>query len=570
MKRSGIRLSTLILAVVLALLIISTSVLTALYTVSYRDTLSDTSAITSRQTTSQLSGLIHNYFSDVSQLEELLEETLQSDTESREELFSALLKIRPDVVAISTYSADGELMDCYSASAEPRKVISLNLSFDAELAAHNPEGYISAPHVISFLEGSYPWAVTFLYPVDTSAGERWLAMDISFTTLSEYIDGAGIGQHGYCFLMDGEGNIVYHPQQQLIYFSLKEENTSPLVGISDSSVKLGDLLYTVVSVEGSSWRVVGVNYLEESISAETRSLQRSLIPIGALILISAAALSLHVAGTLARPLQELGDAMGRFEKNADGFTFSPVSGFREANQLSDSFDHMVRRIQQLMARVRAEETSLRKTELKALQAQINPHFLYNTLDSITWMCEDGKVPEAIRMTNALARLFRVSISKGHELIPVSSELKHAESYLEIQSERYAGQFTYRFEVDESCKDLFCNKITLQPFIENAINHGLNGLVEEGQITIGVHTEDNCLIMTVEDNGIGMPPEALEAVMNRSDDDAGIGIKNVDDRLKIYFGNTYGVTLFSEPEAGTRVIIRMPILTREQVREYENR
>lgn len=118
-----------------------------------------------------------------------------------------------------------------------------------------------------------------------------------------------------------------------------------------------------------------------------------------------------------------------------------------------------------MSTVREEEVNLRKTELKALQAQINPHFLYNTLDSIAWMCEQGRNADAVKMVHALARLFRISISKGHELIPISKEIEHAESYLQIQKYRYKNQFTYQFDVDPDCLDYYCNKITLQPSLK---------------------------------------------------------------------------------------------------------
>ena len=201
--------------------------------------------------------------------------------------------------------------------------------------------------------------------------------------------------------------------------------------------------------------------------------------------------------------------------------------------------------------------NLRKTELKALQAQINPHFLYNTLDSISWMCEQGKNKEAVVMVNALAQLFRISISKGHELIPIRNEVQHAKSYLQIQSVRYKDQFSYRFAVDESCLDYLCNKITLQPIIENAIYHGINGLVEKGRIVIRIASSGDDILATVEDNGVGMEPEQIEAIFKRSDNKAGIGIKNVNDRLKIWFGDAYGITIESEPDHGTRVIVRMP-------------
>ena len=237
-------------------------------------------------------------------------------------------------------------------------------------------------------------------------------------------------------------------------------------------------------------------------------------------------------------------------------------------ELSGSFRHMVLRIQQLMSTVREEEINLRKTELKALQAQINPHFLYNTLDSIAWMCEQGRNADAVKMVHALARLFRISISKGHELIPISKEIQHAESYLQIQKYRYKNQFTYEFDVDPACLDYYCNKITLQPIIENAINHGLDLLVEEGRITVQVRQDGEDIVFTVRDNGVGMSRELIESILEQGPKDrTGIGIRNVNDRLQIYFGKQYGLHITSEPDVGTCVEIRMPKI---QEGEYEDK
>ena len=171
------------------------------------------------------------------------------------------------------------------------------------------------------------------------------------------------------------------------------------------------------------------------------------------------------------------------------------------------------------------------------------------------------------MVGALARLFRISISKGHELIPIRSEVQHAQSYLQIQSVRYKEQFSYKFDVDEDCLDFLCNKITLQPLIENAICHGINGLVDEGEIRIGVRAEGEDILLSVADNGVGMEPEQAAAILqDRSDRKSGIGLKNVNDRLKIWFGDRYGLTISSVPDEGTTITVRMPKVREEA--EYE--
>ena len=174
------------------------------------------------------------------------------------------------------------------------------------------------------------------------------------------------------------------------------------------------------------------------------------------------------------------------------------------------------------------------------------------------MCEQGRNAEAVKMVHALARLFRISISKGHELIPIAKEIEHAESYLQIQKYRYKNQFTYAFDVDQACLGYYCNKITLQPIIENAINHGLDLMVDEGHIDVRVYQEGEDIVFTVRDNGVGMSQELVDSLLNRTATDrTGIGIKNVDDRLKIYFGKDYGLRITSELDVGTCVEIRMP-------------
>ena len=169
---------------------------------------------------------------------------------------------------------------------------------------------------------------------------------------------------------------------------------------------------------------------------------------------------------------------------------------------------------------------------------------------------------------ALAKLFRISISHGNEFITISDELKHAESYLIIQSYRYKNQFTYSFDVDKSVLDCMCNKITIQPFIENAIYHGLDRMVDEGEIKIIVERRGKDIAIIVKDNGLGMTEEQCKAVLQKGRSDSkGIGVKNVDDRLKIYFGEEYGITIDSELDVGTTVTIKIPKIEKGYENEY---
>lgn len=540
----------------------------ALFLDRYRSAMVQSAQTSSAQAVSQVSNTVGSYLSDMDQAMRLVEQSVSESGESRDRLLAAFLKFRPDVVAVTSYSADGELLDCWSPDREPKENILQNLSFDLDMARATGGSFMTAPHVETIFEGYYPWVVTMTAPLEGGGEAAWVSLDLSFSGISSYIKNVSIGQRGYCFLMDDAGNIIYHPQQQLLYAGLKSEDTEALAALEDGAYADDTVIYSVASVGESGWRAVGVSYVDELVNRNVNDMIRLSLWLAVVVLAVAVLTSWLLSRLIGKPLRGLASAMESFESDADHFTYRPVGGTREVQELSDSFEHMVLRIQELMTTVREEEVNLRKTELKALQAQINPHFLYNTLDSIAWMCEQGRNADAVKMVHALARLFRISISRGHELIPIAKELEHAESYLQIQMYRYKNQFTYTFDVDPDCLGYYCNKITLQPIIENSINHGLDLMVDEGRIDVRVRFDGDDIVFSVQDNGVGMSPEQLEAIMQHGPTDrTGIGIKNVNDRLKIYFGRSYGLSITSEPDVGTCVEIRMP---RNREGDYETK
>lgn len=556
--RTGLRITTILVTMVVGTVAIILLCCILLFLDRYRSAMVQSARTSSSQAVSQVSNTVGSYLRDMGQAMELVEQSVSESGESRDWLLAAFLKYRPDVVAVTSYSAGGELLDCWSPGREPRENIFQNLSFDLSAARESEGAYMTAPHVETIFEGYYPWVVTMTAPLEGGGEAAWVSLDISFSSISSYLKNVSIGQRGYCFLMDREGNIVYHPQQQLLYAGLKSEDTEALAALEDGDYADDTVIYCLASVEGSDWRAVGVSYVDELVNRNVNDMIRLSCLLAVVVLGAALLTSWLLFRFLGRPLRGLASAMESFESDADHFAHKPVGGTREVQELSDSFEHMVLRIQELMTTVREEEINLRKTELKALQAQINPHFLYNTLDSIAWMCEQGRNADAVRMVHALARLFRISISRGHELIPIAKEIEHAESYLQIQMYRYKNQFTYDFDVDPDCLGYYCNKITLQPIIENSINHGLDLMVDEGRIDVLVRQDGDDIVFSVRDNGVGMSEEQIEAIMQHGPTDrTGIGIKNVNDRLKIYFGKSYGLHITSEPDVGTCVEIRMP-------------
>lgn len=563
----GISLTTIMTTTIVLIVLLVCSVSVGTYFRIYRASIELNTVTGSEQAVAQVQVMVEQYMEDIDEIMEMIRVNMEKEENDKNEIFSNLIEIRSDVVAITVYDSCGGLVRCWlGEEGRLKERVLKNLSY-MELPEGSKELYISKPHVESLTKDSYPWVVTIAQRMLDNKGDSvQVCMDIRFSQIANYVDNVGIGQHGYCFIMDEDGNLIYHPQQQLINAGLKEEDAQNIRGMEEGSFQGENVIYTVHALSSGSWRIVGVSYVDEMITNKLDNMLRIVVFILSFVLLAAFFVGFFSSKLISNPANELAGAMREFEKDAENFEFCKVNGTREITSLSDSFGHMVVQIQNLMEQVRKEEVSLRKTELNALQAQINPHFLYNTLDSIAWMCEEGRTQEAIRMVNSLARLFRISISRGHELITIEKECQHAESYLQIQKYRYKNKFTYRFEVEPGCLEYLCNKITLQPIIENAIYHGLD-MSDEGEIRIGVKSQGDDILMFVEDNGVGMEKERCEEILHKEvSDKAGIGIKNVNDRIKIYFGERYGLTILSEPDVGTRVEIQMPKILEESYEE----
>lgn len=557
-RKEGYSLSVIMTVMVVGIVLTAFTAGLLVFVAVYNNSIRNNTITASEQAVTQVTNTVSDYTKNMKELMELLQGYYRGEPEERDTAIDTLITTRNDVVAVTCYDEEGTLVESWAGNRQLKKDVFQNLSFDPEQKYEKGKISISKPHVETLLADYYPWVVSMKQPIETKDGQKSIVvMDFRFSQIADFVDEVGIGPHGYCFIMDQDGNMVYHPQQQLIFSGLKEENLELLKDRPDGYLEQSDVIYTIQTMEDSGWRVVGVSYVDELITQRVQNVVAILLGLLLFVLFSAICSSLVFSRMISRPVKRLIQAMEQFEDSASDFTYHAVEGSREIGELSHSFGHMVVQIQQLMEKVREEEITLRKAELRALQAQINPHFLYNTLDAIGWLCEEERTQDAVEMVNALAKLFRISISKGHEIIPVEKELEHARSYLKIEKFRYK-QFTYSFDVDEDCLNYYCNKITLQPIIENAIYHGLDRMVDEGKIRIGVHSRGDNLVFTVEDNGIGMTKEQCREILEGSaGDKTGIGIRNVNNRIKIYFGEQYGIQIDSELDEGTTVTIIMP-------------
>ena len=389
----------------------------------YSNALSDNAVVNANQTVKQAAVAVDNALDSMrSQLEtisRLINEKGQETT--LKSLVDTVVSVRKDILAVTVYGENGEIVFCAGGEYPLKEKVYKDLSFDKALFDASPEFSVSAPHVQSIFEGNYPWVVTVAKRTEEAVvgNGRYVTVDFSFNPLAEYIDRVGVGQHGYCYIADEYGRVIYHPQQQVIFSGIKSENETLVAGIDQGTEQENGKITAVCPTSDKHWKIVGISYTDELERERSTQIFFSILATVCCCAVVAVLVLQVYQRVFNTPVRQLVKAMKIFEDRADSFVYTPQPQMvTELSELNDSFAHMVHRIQELVEQVRAEETQLRKTELKALQAQINPHFLYNTLDSIQWMCERGKTEQAAAMVSALAKLFRISISRGHELIPI--------------------------------------------------------------------------------------------------------------------------------------------------------
>ncbi len=428
---------------------------------------------------------------------------------------------------------------------------------------------ISAPHVQRLYEGEYPWVLSLSKGVQWQEGDDAqmgiILVDMNFQSIQQLCSNR-LGQGGYLFILDEDGELIYHPNQQMIYYGVPDEavERAASIGPGDTILDWGNKRYSVSvrKLSGTGWRIVGVSPLQGLFyyGTELPNLITIIAMTAAMIVL---VLSVIVSYFTTNPIRRLIRVMGKVEDGSLD-AFSTEHGVYEVQELSRSFNNMIYRIRHLMVQVVEEQQRLRKSEMKTLHAQINPHFLYNTLDSIVWMAESGDNANVVKMISALAQFFRLSLSGGRDTITVEEELRHAENYLIIQKMRYSDQFTYEIKAEPMVRTYKTLKIVLQPLVENAILHGVSNLPYPGKIQVSAEICDGKLLFAVRDNGFGILPDKLEHILDsKTKSKSGIGVKNVNDRIRLLFGKEYGLQYDSELDEGTTVRIWLPLVKDEE-------
>ena len=426
------------------------------------------------------------------------------------------------------------------------------------------EEVITSSHVQNIVIDEFPWVVTLSRKIPGRAGgtDAVLFVDLNFSSISRLCEKTNLGTKGYVFIMDDVGNLIYHPRQRLIYSGLWEEEFTPDMMSGEDVVFSGDgqKLYTISKSEITGWTMVGVIYLDEMMSRTDRL--RNLFYLMAIVLVGVALMmSVFLTDMVTKPLRKLRETMKVVENgNFDVEVEEPDTG-DEISDLFRSFRSMILKIRELIDQNTAEQREKRKSELNALQAQINPHFLYNTLDSIIWMAEGGNMKDVVLMTSSLAKLLRKSISNKNEMVTLEEEIEYTRSYLTIQKMRYVDKLEYEIDVEPAVMRMEIVKLIIQPLVENAIYHGIKYKEGKGLIRITGGFADDQVILKVSDNGVGMSEEELSHVFDERVMDTrknGVGVLNVHRRIRLYYGGEYGLSFESKEGKGTCVSIHLPL------------
>ena len=501
------------------------------------------------------------------------------------EQFKTILKGRADIRNIGIVREDKNTPSLFDNGLSVRNTyVDLNTQpWYADAVGKYDRYNLTSSHVQNVIKGERPWVITLSRGIrnytGTEAEDGVVFLDLNYSAISELCAQSSMGDKGYVFILDQNGNIVYHPQQQQLYNELQTENISLVMNAKSDIVTVGkgddEKIYALSHSDITGWTIVGCMNMSELLrnSRQTRSIY-VLVAVG--LIIVALLISSLIARNITLPIQKLRDSMKSVQKGNFDIEDIEVISDNEIGSLTRSFNVMTHRIWELMEQNVKEQEQKRKIELKALQSQINPHFLYNTLESITWMIEAQKNEEAVIMISELAKLLRVSLSRGKTIIPVKDELQHSRSYMNIQLVRYKERFQMEFQTDKEIEDYCIVKLVIQPILENAIYYGVGNMDEddEGKITVRGEKKEDDIYIIIEDNGMGMRKEVLENILKDNNKvpkhGSGVGVINVHSRIQLMFGEQYGLEIYSEPDEGTRVVIHIPAIpyTKENAEQLE--
>ena len=479
---------------------------------------------------------------------------------------------RDKLRTIAIYNSDGSLMAAEPVATQKEDPDVTRQEWDQSAMEEMENIHFSTPHIQNLFEDStfrYYWVISSSRVVELTENRDSqmgvLLVDMDFSSISRMMNQINeVGNGQYYYLCNSDGDIIYHPRQIQISDGISRENSMKAAsykdGVYDETFEGTQRKVIVNTISYTGWKLVGV--IPYSIfTHEMLNIRYFIAMVTLLMAMMLTIINRVVAERISRPIRKLNHSVMEYEAGKKPEIY--IGGSWEIRHLGYSIQSSYEKSEKLMQEIVWEQNERRKSELDALQSQINPHFLYNALDSITWMIEGERNDEAAFMISQLAKLFRISLSKGHTIISVKDELQHAQSYMNIQRVRYKDAFSVTFDVEPELEKYCAVKLTLQPILENAINYGVDPMDDCGEIRVCVRKEGELLVLSVEDNGIGMSEEEVELLLTDNNrvpkHGSGVGLINIHNRLQILFGKEYGLVIESEPDEGTKVSIQIPAI-----------
>ena len=531
-----------------------------------------------RQLLNQTTINLEDYLRNMRRISDAMYYTVIKDTdigsENLDDSMTLLYEANKDkLVSVACYTNDGNLTAAAPIATEKAGADVSSQNWFQDAVGELENFHFSTPHVQDLFDDPsyrYYWVVSLSRTVElTRNGSSLLGVllvDMNYSSIKQLLDKANTDTSGeYVYLMAPDGQIIYHPKQNLIYMGLYQENNSKAAKYEDTTVKenfFGEKrLVTVKTISYTGWKLVSVVPMK-SFSMGMTGMRNLVALLVALTVLAAVLLNQMVSARISKPLRRLNDSVKEWEAgNLEPNIY--IGGSMEVEHLGKTLQSTVSQIHQLMDDIVVEQEEKRKSELDALQSQINPHFLYNTLDSIVWMITGERYDDAVFMITQLASLFRISLSKGKTVIRIEDEVKHAQNYMNIQKIRYKNSFEVDFQIEEEILNGCIVKLVLQPLLENAIYYGMEFMDGEGEIHVRGYRKDGDIYLEVEDNGLGMPEEEAAELLNGKErphkHGSGVGLVNVHSRLKLRFGDDYGLIIHSCPDEGMLVKIHIPYI-----------
>ena len=509
---------------------------------------------------------VAKYFFDEHQTEEEFEEEKKRILTQ----FATIKESRNDISNVAAVAENGKYLVNDEDGSLADYIDVQSLDWYQEAMQSKSGIAVSSSHVQNAIPTSYKWVITLSRAlVNNQSGKREgvFFMDLNYSAISDLCNKNNIGEKGYIFILDENGNIIYHPKQQLMYGGLMVENIQEIMDCKADYLEIKrdgeNKLYTMSKSTKTGWTVVGAMDTKELLK-NSKQTQLNYIMVAAILLLAVIAISSLLSKEITRPILLLRDSMSKVEEGKFQQANVEVTTMNEIGSLTKSFNVMTKRIQELMEQNVAAQKEKRKSEMKALQAQINPHFLYNTLDSIIWMAEAGQNDDVVLMTSALAKLLRQSISNDKEQVRVEEEMNYVQSYLTIQKMRYKDKLEYTIDVDPEICSVSIIKFAIQPLVENAIYHGLKYKDTKGKISIRGYVRGKKGYITITDDGVGMDEETLKYIFDekqkkeKKPKSNGVGVPNVQKRLQLYYGPEYGISYISRQGEGTVATVTIPL------------